>query len=341
MDMTAALDVAVGLVLMYLVLSLLCTTINEFIASLFRLRANTLASALEQLIDHAPLKDAFDRHGLIDTSKVAASGGKKQPEVHLFLSKVLASATNNEQPKEPSALARWWYNMEPSYLSGRNVALALIGSLNTGQPIPGIGAIQSAVTALPASNIRSVLLTSLTEAGTDIEKLRDGIAAWFDGSMDRLSGAYKRYLQLISFLVGLVIAVLFNADTLHVGRELWHDRSLAQAIAQTAPDIMKKTCPNEKCDTAAAGDKPLPIDTVKKNFDAAEEDLRAFPIGWVKPNGWPADRQGEIWKVLGLLVTALALMMGAPFWFDALQKIMNIRGTGDKPAKSKPPQPTT
>ena len=36
-------------------------------------------------------------------------------------------------------------------------------------------------------------------------------------------------------------------------------------------------------------------------------------------------------KITGLLATILAIMMGAPFWFDLLNKISNMRSTGAKP----------
>jgi hypothetical protein len=39
--------------------------------------------------------------------------------------------------------------------------------------------------------------------------------------------------------------------------------------------------------------------------------------------------------VLGLLVTALAAMLGAPFWFDVLNKVMVIRSTV-KPHQKSP-----
>ena len=60
-------------------------------------------------------------------------------------------------------------------------------------------------------------MTSLTEAQGDLDKLRTSVATWFDDSMERLSGAYKRKLKWISMLVGLVVAIAFNADSFKVG----------------------------------------------------------------------------------------------------------------------------
>jgi len=73
--MNAALDVAIGLMLMYLVLSPFCTAINEFVANMMALRAKTLNKTLSKLIDNEDLKLPFYNHGLIGGSKAASSGG--------------------------------------------------------------------------------------------------------------------------------------------------------------------------------------------------------------------------------------------------------------------------
>src|SRR5262245_8790985 len=51
METFVALEVAIGLAFLYLLLSLMCTTVNEWIATIFRLRARTLRRAVEQLVD--------------------------------------------------------------------------------------------------------------------------------------------------------------------------------------------------------------------------------------------------------------------------------------------------
>jgi hypothetical protein len=360
MDVTAALDIAAGLVLMYLVLSLLCTNVNEFIAGIFRLRANTLQAAMQQLIDDPNLKTLFDNHGLIDGAKVAASGGAKQRTAATAATAAAAAASvvppsiiamlnpvEAALPKVQGALSHWWNNTSPSYpsyLSGRNVALALIGSLDPAKPVLDMDGVKAAVGALPDSNIRDTLLASIVEADGKIEKFRDSVATWFDGSMDRLSGAYKRNLQMISLIVGLLIASAFNADTLKVGNALWHDRSLAQAIAQSAPTFVKAHCATQDCQNQEAS--AATIQSAVDSFNGLENNLRAFAIGWTtsdpvfscKPA--PADQMLDchqiawLWKIAGLLVTAIALSLGAPFWFDLLQKIMNFRATGAEPKKS-------
>lgn len=361
MDITAAIDVAVGLVLMYLVLSLLCTTINESIASFFSLRANTLSAALHELIDNVNLKALFDDHGMVNGNKVAANGGKVKASPATSKTADLPDPKDSKQPETSAPTSLWsrlTQSSEPSYLSGRSVALALIGSIDPKNPTPTFQQIKDTVTNLPDSNIRDALLSSILEADGKVDNVRDGMASWFDGAMDRLSGAYKRDLQTISLIVGFVIAAAFNADSLYVGTKLWQDRSLSQMIAQSAPELLKSIPPpkapgNGAAPPAPASDgpaKPLQLEQAMANIKTAQDELRGLPIGWAGVK-WPGkvcscnalgDWAGFLLiKILGLAMTAAALMMGAPFWFDLLQKIMNLRGTGDKPGKSVPPQPTT
>lgn len=43
-----------------------------------------------------------------------------------------------------------------------------------------------------------------------------------------------------------------------------------------------------------------------------------------------------VWIVFGWLLTALATSLGAPFWFDTLQKCLRLRTAGPKPARTPP-----
>ncbi len=58
--------------------------------------------------------------------------------------------------------------------------------------------------------------------------------------------------------------------------------------------------------------------------------------------GWSGDTAADQmdckhWpvNVLGWIVTALAISLGAPFWFDLLGKLVQLRGTGTKPEETK------
>jgi hypothetical protein len=53
---SAVLDVAIGLIFVYLLLSILCTAANEWIAGLTQSRAVVLAKSISQLLDAQPTK---------------------------------------------------------------------------------------------------------------------------------------------------------------------------------------------------------------------------------------------------------------------------------------------
>jgi hypothetical protein len=345
-SMTAAIDVAIGLILMYLMLSLLCTTINEYIATKLKIRANTLADALQKMLDDPTLREEFYKNGLIVGNKKATATGA-QTTLDAVASGAASVRNMVAAPTvtPPAPPAKPDHTQDhPSYLSGRTVALALIGSLDKSKPVPAFGDLKTAVENMPASSIRDALLASLTEAQNDIDKLRTSVATWFDDSMERLSGAYKRKIKWISMLVGLVVAIAFNADSFKVATTLWGDQTLRASIVEVAKKIASDGLPKQ-----ANGD--VNEAKLKTEIQKTDDTLRGLPIGWTcvpKPAPAPAAGQPPSWwecikanppsiafsQFLGWILTAAALSLGAPFWFDLLNKFVNLRGSGAKPARA-------
>ena len=192
---------------------------------------------------------------------------------------------------------------------------------------------------------------------------RVNLESWFNDAMDRLSGAYKRRAQSIAFVIGLILALLLNVDTINVANKLWREPTLRQAIIAQAENYVPPA-------GSLAASPTGPLD----NIPALEKQLQALniPFGWtIAPfntggslctllpiqsgqvmgipslnnqgqpvcNGirnFPIDLNGWLLKGLGLLITGLAAAQGAPFWFDILKKIINVRGTGTNPVEQKP-----
>lgn len=284
MNTNAVIDVGLGLVLMYLMLSLACTMINEFVASLMQLRASLLSSSLVQLIDDKQVYATFQNHGLIETQRNAAGG-------------------------------------KPSYLSSYAVATALIDSLDPNKPVALVSDVTEAAQKLPESNIRDTILLAATTAGNDLEKVRLEVAAWYDNAMDRVNGVYRRNLRWLSLGAGLALAVILNADTVSVAQALWRDGALRSEIVSMS-------------------DRLNPIDQSNfsqgmSNLSSVESGLRPFPLGWSEAtSAWLKSPLGVVAKILGLLITALSVSLGAPFWFDLLSKFMNVRSAGTKPDRA-------
>ena len=117
--------------------------------------------------------------------------------------------------------------------------MALLGSLDKKNPVPAFGEAKDAIEKLPDSNVRDVLLAHLATADNDFGKLRDNIAKWFDSAMDRVSGGYNRALKRISLLVGLVLVLVVNADTVNVAQSLWTNSALRLEMVQVADAYIK------------------------------------------------------------------------------------------------------
>jgi hypothetical protein len=342
MFQNAAIDIAVGLTLMYLMLSLPCTVINEFIATRQNLRSKSLAAGLEELLDDPVVRNGFYDHGLIaGTTNLVARGDQVS-----LLSAAPSASSAPRQPDAPPAAVK-----HPSYLSADTFVLALLGSLTgtrlaQGEQAPKFADVQTAIQNLPPSRVKGALLASLMTAGEDFEAFRMSVATWFDDSMDRLSGAYKRHMKLISIIVGCAVAVLINADTFDVGSALWKDGGLRSQMVQAA-DVAASGVVRPSNDQTKTRD---PTD-IASAFKRANETLRPLPIGWPPCTATTANGPSEsvstrhsdcptetlgwtefaIFKVVGWLATGLALSFGAPFWFDMLSKVINIRGSGVKP----------
>jgi len=366
---------------MYLVLSLVCTVINEFIATKLKLRAASLESGLKQLLDDPLLREKFYGNGLIEGTSKSVARGSEALSFSLFslAAKVVkpvdqrlaamrgvaptatpapaaapaAAPTTSTDPTVKEVAPPDPASAEhPSYVSADTFTKALIGSLlgslDPAKPVPGIAEVTDAIKRLPDSSMRDALQSCLTTAGADLDKFRIEVAKWFDDSMERLGGAYKRQLKWISLIIGLAIATIVNADSFDVGYALWSDNALRAQMVQAAGVTVQNGLPDVK--------NPTPSD-VAKAFEDANKTLRPLPIGWplrTAPGAprvysqaamsewaagtWAIFIRDWLWfvftKLIGWSVTAFALSLGAPFWFDLLSKFVNIRGAGTKPQRA-------
>ncbi|MDP8964884.1 MAG: hypothetical protein M3O33_13075 [Cyanobacteriota bacterium] len=168
------------------------------------------------------------------------------------------------------------------------------------------------------------------------EKLRQEIANWFDESMQRASGVYKRNAKGVSFFIGFLVSLGINADTLNISNRLYKSQNLPQTL-------------NKITDTIVENNNGCFPDTNRKdclnNIDSALDDFSSLPVGWSGSNvkeQWRLPRNlrdelawlGWLWTlvkfIIGLLLTTIAIGMGAPFWFELLGKFINVRNTGKR-----------
>ncbi|MFC1996995.1 hypothetical protein ACFLXI_05230 [Chloroflexota bacterium] len=160
------------------------------------------------------------------------------------------------------------------------------------------------------------------KAQKKIEDTQKEIEAWFNNFMDRASGWYKRYARTWAVILGLIVAVAFNADSVRLTTELWENQALRTQLVARATDLVQKEEAGEGTEFTA---------------QQAEEILSnlGLPIGWELENLPDPDSKSLVrdWivKALGWFITGLAISQGSSFWFDFLNRIVKLRDTGAKP----------
>jgi len=308
-----ALEVVIGLTFVYFVLSLICSAVAETISSLQRTRAKMLVGAIENLLSSSgsvteegkALAQQFWAHPLVQALIKPRSGSSSD------------AAASQADGKGPAYIPSRTFVSALIDLGARNTPKARAAAPEHLNAVIVETKLLDAIQAIPSAPLRQALLSIYRDAGEDAGAFRDAAEKWYDDSMDRVSGWYKRHIQAILWAIAILVVVFLNVDTLRIAQTLWKDPTTRAALVAQA-------------DTAVQQGKPPPA------VGNALSDL-ALPLGWKLHFGKgsqeiPNHPLGVIAKLIGLLLTAAALSLGAPFWFDLLSKFMRVRGTGPPPA---------
>jgi len=319
------IDVGIGIIFLYILISIVCSAIRESLESLLNKRGTYLEMGIRELLNDPQgkkLVSRFYNHPLIG---VLYSGDYKARHKD-SLNKILSFGGNL-----------------PAYIPGRNFALALLdlagrGSDDTApwQEPMSIESIRHSVTQIDNPVVARAVLIALDGAKGDLDKARENIEAWFNSAMESISGQYRRATNWVIFWIALGVAVFMNVDTFRIADYLYRNDAVRSVLVARATEAAKQP--------EAPG------------YGAAMEELDGLqlPIGWqgLRPrSGKVAQSQVTSWRqrlldlltyLPGWLMTAFAATLGAPFWFDLLKKVMMVRSSikpDEKPSGSKQPEP--
>jgi hypothetical protein len=207
-----------------------------------------------------------------------------------------------------------------------------VGTNADGTPKPSHDVVREARTAIAGASlppeVERRILALLDDARGDIDAFRHNLEAWFDDTMARVSGWYKRKTQIILLVIGVVVAIAINANTLTMGERLWKDPAVRGAVVGQATSV--SDAPRSAGDLNSAANA---VDGVVK---------LGVPMGWPRDAKDPRHvsfrsvRDGA-YAVLGWTLTIIAIALGAPFWFDTLSRLSRLRSSG----KPETPLPAT
>ena len=317
------IDVCIGLVTLYLVLSVICSALQETISAWLGLRAKNLSEALENMLGQKSAGEVY-ANSLIQ-SFVRGSGAKK------------ASTAATSKTAKPGKA--------PSYIDPAAFRKAIVGVLDKDVHMAGdagatakkkLEAIRLSLEELSNDTpYKGHLLSALNRAETVSDdataKLADfesHVEDWFDSTMERASGWYKRRAQIIILVLGAALVMLLDADTIRISRALWDDRQLRSVVVSASVALAKDSDLQTQGVNAAVTSLPLGYECKHAN---TRQGINSLEFAWY----CFAERaqRGTAW--LGWLLTAIAITFGAPFWYGLLNKVVAIKSTGNVPPTGK------
>jgi hypothetical protein len=200
----------------------------------------------------------------------------------------------------------WWKSQpKPNYLPPKAVALALADFARTSQADPALVKLMTA--------LKSELAVAGTQAIAIDGEVLFRIEQWFTEQMARTTSGYKRWTQLWTIALALLLTIAFDIDAGRMTNHLLSNAAVRSALASTASNEVAKQTLAEIQPTAAT--------------------LAALPVGWTRPvsealgDGGPS----TFATFAGWAISIIAIGLGAPFWFDLLNRLVSLRQTGPKP----------
>jgi hypothetical protein len=361
---SSILDIVIGLIFIYLLYSLMATIIQEIIASQFSFRAKILERAVFRMLEDEN-KFASKFRSVWYLFKRTGNGGAKNSMTYEYYKHPLILFLGESDCRgKPAYINKETFSkVIVDLLRGKDIApgddvkILIQKSLDSKTTNWGNAKI--------SEQTLSYLKSIWADANGDIVKFKHHLEFWFEETMDRASTWYKKHVQFVLFFVGLAISIVFNVDTLKIIERLEKDPKLreqlvlqANAFQEAHPDLDKKLLlhqaeinkfqANYSENELRSNDSLRNIELTdslelanylalksKRDdlFDQAntliKNDIKSvhhsLGLGWESYDS--SSFASVFYSMVGWIVTALALSLGAPFWFDLLNKLMKLRGS--------------
>ncbi len=306
---SSIIEVGIGSLLVYLLLSVLVSQINNIIKNALNMRGDLFRREIERLLQDPRVREAV----------------LSNPAVTLLTSANEGTAVRNIS-------AELLADVLIDVLAGNGETLEMLENL-TNTPL-----VEQIVAAVEDQTLKDKLRDVLKTA-RNLADVKEKLAQWLDIGLSRAREVYGRHMQVLSFICGAVLVLLLNVDTIYIAESLWNDPVLRQATVDAANTTISQVDPGAETQDLQESiqraqntmnnllDLRLPIGWYHQPVDEAGPDLSVLdPLRdtrnlWnVLPGGNPGWFGLLVEKLVGLLLTTIAVMQGAPFWFDLLRR---------------------
>ncbi len=392
---STALDVAIGLVFIYLVVSLICSALNEGVEAWLNHRSQDLERGICEMLTGTSSTDAvstFPNPKAVDPAAAAPAAGALPPAAAppavvppaappapaavggTTATKIDIVQAIYDHPLISSLFKGDYSDAKknsqlPSYIPARNFSQALLDTIRTAtaaentpvarlaaDPAAAVAQLRAAAVAFHqfSPRISDALVALIDDAGDDVNKARQNIEQWFNNSMERVSGWYKRRAQYFIIAFGLAIAAAANIDTVAIVKALSTEGGVRDGLVAQASAYAAKQAPNPP-PTGSTTPAPASPSSSAEDLKGAVQKLGelGLPIGWdfkkynpsqkcpALPAGSPLEPGCDyswFYKIFGIFLTGIAVSLGAPFWFDVLNRFVAVRASVKPPDKTPPAQ---
>lgn len=240
------LDVFIGLVLIYLLYSLFITIVSEMIVTWMALRSRVLRVAIEKMLNDGmhnrnyPARNFLQRWwNIVQRYFLKEFDDFKSSLAGKFYSSPSIKYLSDNGGEHKTSFSQ----TKPSYISAEMFAESLIRLLKD----KGNGAtdIEKVLFCLKFNthHIEPATLKNLRDltasCDNDINAIKAKFKAWYNETMDRATGWYKRRMQLILFWLGLIVAIAFNVDSIQIAKMLSKDTDARNELVSMGIQLSK------------------------------------------------------------------------------------------------------
>jgi hypothetical protein len=298
----------VGLTFVLLLFSVLASHITETVASVTGLRGKFLYDAIAEMFQSTHFRRTIYDHPLVHS---LSTGG---------------------------VLTRRSPRRKPSYISPDLFALVVIDlGIKLTEPTKILRGKTEILDCLD-SEARAILQTLVGNTFGNVTATQAILQNWFSDCMKRASGSYKRMTFPILLFISVVLCGMCDVDVIRIGNRLYNDPFVRSVTVQQAQTSDAGGRPNAEVLTALTS-LQVPIgwwSTPQTGQAKADSDLGRSGVNVTDyqgaPDGLSYFKSHQLLGCCGLALASILLSLGAPFWFDMANKMVNVRGAGPQPA---------
>ena len=340
------LDLVIGLIFLYFLLSIVVSILLEIRSKTFSLRANNLEEWLKDTFQKEGLAEKLLDHDLI---KTLVKKGRKPAYIpdENFVGALFDIINKDGGGNDTYSMESFKASLEKSQLLPADLKRNILQKMSETE-----------------NKVDQYIALKKEEVIDALQEVKDDVSGWFNNCMDRIGGTYRNMQQKWLITFSFVTVIFFNADTITLSKYLYNNKEVRDALVEQASratqDSLTVAFYTEIMDKASdagpqgqvtlEGDDMALINDIKGSVGDLKQVTRELE-GLELPIGWEANPKAlnrfpvygsvgniilEIFlKIIGLSITAFAVSMGSPFWFDILNKLVNLKGAGAQPGKKK------